>query len=1225
MSTNIDNINEQDENYVSLKMLKSNIKDALKKSGVLCSVKAQVRREFINNLVPGGGLVSGEAASQLGAQELLFRCAVFHFLRAQKCDYTLSVYTAECGVAAREMLSEAEVAAKLHLGESRSGPASGSGGSSPLEVVMKELSRRTEAVCVEAGTQSDYSGTGIREMLDSRMSDIARTYESKKEQERLFPSRGIEEKMLAFQRDCEKKMQEDLASQLSSMRDVELARVRLEEAHKARLELEAVRTELEQSFERRMLAQAGREADSLRAAADRERSLQQAQFEARQRLQRELDDLRAREQNVSKKAELDTHGLAVFESRLKESQIALESREREVGRREREAEHATRDATERAREEARGRLAEELAALIRERGGLKTERSRLDAERADWDEVVADAAQWRSRCTELQSAVANRDEEIISLKHRIARLDFRQKLEIIEIAELTGMQPPASEGGEGGGGAGPAADPFSSATKQARTQHLLGLMQTNAELGARSKLLEELEKESKIALVREREFRHQLESQLREKQEELDRVVAFSKDFTGRVENERRRGQKEIEKLKRACAVEKGRVVVATNQRAEMESLVHEQRDAIQQLQKTRKTLAGARARGRDDAEAEPAARAKAPASAHKLQETIASEQEWLRQRREVIESSIDHSSTGTFTPPSAGAGAGAGSGGQGGSYIYGHEGVAARASPLEEPEGPSPAVLESRRQLADLRREEGRMRKEYEDIEHAKHEAELKRAKDMLRKQKEENELEELRRSSEEFAEKLRQRKDEEQVLRLREEEEELSRQRAAEDDRRAEDALRVSADRAKATDAAAAAAEKERAQRAEEAGRASELLEQRQREEKTALEKASRDREVAEAAAAVAEAEKQEAAASIALAKLEQDRQAAELLREKEDEVSVSSQSTSESIGRQAPRESEGAGAVPTSEDDHSASRLLDKFRHEDEEGAAREEQKAAGDLAAAQAKQRESERLAEAEEEEAEERRLSELAAEEGRRKADEDKALREATASAAAEKAEKEKKKKEEEETEAAEVEARRKAAQEKSIAAKEEADRQRRVADEEQREADKVVSEAAEAEQREKDKRAAEAEQRRLADEEEEEEERRKEAAGRAAEEEESKKKEGDASALQAARAKVLARRKQKQERDSLESLASEGVQSVRNSLSAAPSAAGEGAAAAVPKPEENMSIIVSLVFVIMRFSGYCTSNAPILILLFIICLFSQSEIEVEKPLEHSTSDDDIWF
>ena len=63
------------------------------------------------------------------------------------------------------------------------------------------------------------------------------------------------------------------------------------------------------------------------------------------------------------------------------------------------------------------------------------------------------------------------------------------------------------------------ADPFSNASKSARTKHLLGLIQKNAELDARVKLLEELDRENKSMLKHERELRERADEQLRQKQE----------------------------------------------------------------------------------------------------------------------------------------------------------------------------------------------------------------------------------------------------------------------------------------------------------------------------------------------------------------------------------------------------------------------------------------------------------------------------------------------------------------------------------------------------------------------------------------------------------------------------------------------------------------------------------------------------------------------------------
>ena len=408
------------DDYVSLKTLKTNLKEALKKSGVLNSVKAQIRKEFISNLAG-----SAPVSTDMSESDIIFRSALFYFLKRNDFTYTLSVYAAECGIETSKVLSEDDLCQKLQVVPSP--------GQSVLEAVLSEMQRRVQCRTVETASQSDYSGAGIREMLDSKLRDISTVYQGRREQERLFPARSTEERMLAFQRDCEKRLRDDFESQLRNMRDIEMAKVRLEEAHLARAELEATRAELESIYERRLAQQSEREAESLRAAAERERLLQQTQFEQRQRLQRELDDLRSREQTTARKLELDHQGLRLMESRLKEAHILLETREKEVARREREAETLHRELAEKAREEARLRVQDELESLLREKNALKSERSRLESDRSSWEAVQEEAAQWRVRSLSSESALADKEEEVAALKGKLARLEIRQRSDISEV------------------------------------------------------------------------------------------------------------------------------------------------------------------------------------------------------------------------------------------------------------------------------------------------------------------------------------------------------------------------------------------------------------------------------------------------------------------------------------------------------------------------------------------------------------------------------------------------------------------------------------------------------------------------------------------------------------------------------------------------------------------------------------------------------------------------
>ena len=97
-----------------------------------------------------------------------------------------------------------------------------------------------------------------------------------------------------------------------------------------------------------------------------------------------------------------------------------------------------------------------------------------------------------------------------------------------------------------------------------------------------------------------------------------------------------------IEKLRRLVAVEKGRVTVATTQRAEIEHLVHEQRDAITQLQRSNKSMGHVKSiRSHVDANEDDTpvkSRTATLNSTSKMQTDIAAELEWLKRRRMTIE-----------------------------------------------------------------------------------------------------------------------------------------------------------------------------------------------------------------------------------------------------------------------------------------------------------------------------------------------------------------------------------------------------------------------------------------------------------------------------------------------------------------------------------------------------------------------------------------------------------
>ena len=101
-------------------------------------------------------------------------------------------------------------------------------------------------------------------------------------------------------------------------------------------------------------------------------------------------------------------------------------------------------------------------------------------------------------------------------------------------------------------------------------------------------------------------------------------------------------------KLRRLCAMEKGRATAATNQRTEIELLVHEQRNAILQLQKSNKSMGHVKKiRDYVDTSDDAVSLSNARGTAEKLNTRpltsgIEAELEWLKQRRASLENAQD-------------------------------------------------------------------------------------------------------------------------------------------------------------------------------------------------------------------------------------------------------------------------------------------------------------------------------------------------------------------------------------------------------------------------------------------------------------------------------------------------------------------------------------------------------------------------------------------------------
>jgi hypothetical protein len=316
----------------SVKQLKANLKTTLQKSGVLGTVKAQIRQEFINSLSAKKQHSENKLGDITITDRVLFS-SVFEFLSNRGLMSSISVFLAETGLDPKHSLLNAkEIAQLIKFNEISSVIKMVQQGQSinqlesrlvdptvladrkytVLDLVVRFCTTSREAHR-DIGTQMESRGQSAREALEESLQELRNSVKPAPDNSQ----NTIQERMIAYQRECERRLQSEVATQVAHMRETELTRVRLEEAAKARQEMDALRRRLELDYARRLQTVVDSEAALTQRIVDQEQSTQRSLYAARQQMQREIDDLRNREAAAMRKLELEAQGVRMLELRLK--------------------------------------------------------------------------------------------------------------------------------------------------------------------------------------------------------------------------------------------------------------------------------------------------------------------------------------------------------------------------------------------------------------------------------------------------------------------------------------------------------------------------------------------------------------------------------------------------------------------------------------------------------------------------------------------------------------------------------------------------------------------------------------------------------------------------------------------------------------------------------------------------------------------------------------------
>ena len=162
--------------------------------------------------------------------------------------------------------------------------------------------------------------------LDQKLKKIDKEYLSAQIIERQLPFRELEERMIKYKRELDTKMRFDLAAEISRVREVETASIKLEESAKYRTKMQEYRDQLEQVHKEKLEKLKQREAEVQEKCKRKEQDLEKAIFEHRQTVMRDMELIQIRENEIKKGLEVRLREVELEKIRLKELQEDYEQK-----------------------------------------------------------------------------------------------------------------------------------------------------------------------------------------------------------------------------------------------------------------------------------------------------------------------------------------------------------------------------------------------------------------------------------------------------------------------------------------------------------------------------------------------------------------------------------------------------------------------------------------------------------------------------------------------------------------------------------------------------------------------------------------------------------------------------------------------------------------------------------------------------------------------------------
>ncbi len=405
----------------SYNKLRSDLYSRFRESGVISSLKTQLRAQILGQLQGKKGGVasrSGSRAPQTLTQRVL-NGLVAEYLGTSRLHHSLSVFLPESGTAAASKESFGVTADDLlslirasgdgaldrHLERAIRGASEGPNRRSKLEALLTACaSRPGPSARVSTGAQTaDVVHQGEYDRVEVKLKALETRYRESLEKERGMPLLAMEERMQKYQRDVDARAKREIAAQVSRIRATDLAQIRVEERMRHRRELQVVQSQIEEAYKKRLTELREKE-DALRTEIrSRAAQAEGTAYQQRQQILIDMEKLRGREAALKREAQQSAARLQLEQERLSRRTVELDRHVSNYTAQKLDMEGTLRQAREQARaealREAEGKVRAALSAKLQDAKAMTSLESTLEAERkrvADLEAAIQSEAQARA-------------------------------------------------------------------------------------------------------------------------------------------------------------------------------------------------------------------------------------------------------------------------------------------------------------------------------------------------------------------------------------------------------------------------------------------------------------------------------------------------------------------------------------------------------------------------------------------------------------------------------------------------------------------------------------------------------------------------------------------------------------------------------------------------------------------------------------------------------------